>query len=301
MDKAVEPNANIRNKGARLRVALRRSLGLCGPLTSTSHIIGVHDALSARLAMQAGFDGVWVSSLCFSVATGRCDRDEITWTELADVSELISESIDIPVLVDGTDGCGDVNLARLLARRIAARGIAGLSLEDKATPRSNSLTGHIRLLDTAAFARKLLACRAAVDDDFILIARTDALIAGESITSAIDRASAYASAGADAVIVHSRLESADEIAGFMEKWSGKCPVLAIPTTYASTPATELDGLGLAAVIWANQLMRASMHAMHNAAHAIKSGSEDARVAGGELSLNRLLRLSSCSFCAGSEG
>lgn len=278
--------------------SLRSKLGLSGPRTATAQFIGAHDVLSARIGELAGFEGIWASSLGVSAAAGRCDRDEITWMQLADAAEQMVEGVDLPVLLDGNDGCGGANVARLFAQRVARRGIAGLSIEDKAWPRINSLAGKVDLLDASAFAGKVSACRDAIDvEAFVLVARTDALIAGETVSQTIRRAEAYALAGADAVIVHSKHTMVDEVASFMAEWNGACPIIAIPTTYASTPLSAFEDLEVAAIIWANQLMRASLQAMRSTAEAIRKGSGEARNPGGKASLEELLNFSNCGWCS----
>ncbi|TBA92810.1 isocitrate lyase/phosphoenolpyruvate mutase family protein [Rhizobium ruizarguesonis] len=278
--------------------ALRRMLGLGSPLTAAAQLLGVHDVVSARLAETAGFDAVWASSLGLSIVAGRCDRDELSWMQLADAAEQINEGTSLPVVLDGNDGCGDINSARLFARRVARRGVAGLSIEDKKWPRKNSLAGNFDLLDPATFAAKLTSCRDATDvDDFVLVARTDGLIVGEAVSTVLKRAEIYASSGADAIIVHSKYPRIDEIEGFMADWDGRCPIIAIPTTYSDSPQSTFNKLGLAAVIWANQMMRASTEAMRITAGAILAGSMEARNPGGIDGVEQILALCNCGLCS----
>ena len=267
------------------------------PELSLKHISGAHDAFSARIAEDVGFDAIWVSSLGIAARLGRCDRDEVSWTEHADVAEQIRESVNLPVVLDGADGGGGGNVLRQLARRASQRGLAGLSVEDKAWPRSNSLFGQINLASPDEFASKLKACRDVVStDEFLLIARTDAFIAGELCEQVVDRAQRYCEAGANAIIVHSKSETAAQMVEFMAAWAGCCPVIAIPTTYCEVTADELDSLGLAAVIWANQLLRSSLLAMRTTASQILRDSLDGKCPGGKESLEEILESVNCGWC-----
>lgn len=259
--------------------------------------MGAHDAVSARIAAEAGFDAIWASSLGISARLGRCDRDEVPWCELTDVAEQISESVALPVILDGVDGGGSSNVVRQMARRSWRHGLAGLSLEDKAWPRSNSLAGQVKLLEPIEFAAKFSACREVVDKgDFLLIARTDAFIAGEQSEQVIERALCYAEAGADAVIVHSRASDVRQIAEFMAAWPGDCPIIVIPTTFPDVTLPELDSLGISGVVWANQLLRASMLAMRSVASLIRADDLDGKSPGGDQSLSAVLELGNCGWC-----
>ncbi len=251
---------------------------LSGTSTSPTQIIGAHDALSARIGLAAGFDAVWVSSLGMSAAAGRRDRNELSWTEIVDAAERIVEAVDRPVILDGNEGYGDREIARLLVMRAAQRGIRGVSLEDKTYPKKNSLSDAIELIGTHSFVDKIRACRDSIGStDFVLMGRTDALVAGHSIAHAIDRTEAYAEAGADAIIVHSVSSSVREIELFMKQWSGKCPVITIPTTFGAADRDTYRRFGFSGLIWANQLIRAAIVAMRSAAEKLCADGNTVRI------------------------
>ncbi len=114
----------------------------------------------------------------------------------------------------------------------------------------------------------LLLAHAASDRGFVVVARTEALIAGQPLDEALARADAYVDAGADAVLVHSKAPTFAEVAAFMRRWHRRAPIVCVPTTYASTPPQEFADAGVAAIIWANHLMRAALSAMQSVAAAI---------------------------------
>jgi phosphoenolpyruvate phosphomutase len=111
-------------------------------------------------------------------------------------------------------------------------------------------------------ARRIRAGKAAQEtDDFVFIARVEALIAGHGVDAAIERASAYADAGADAILIHSKDRTLGEIEGFLERWNAVVPLVAVPTLYPTFTADELHARGFQMVILANQPMRAAVKAI----------------------------------------
>ena len=112
------------------------------------------------------------------------------------------------------------------------------------------------------FVDKIRAAKCAQENpDFVVIARTEAFIAGLGWEVALTRAQAYVEAGADIILVHSKARTAEEIAQFMRHWTLPVPIAVVPTTYASTTAQELQDLGVKVVIYANQGIRCAVKAM----------------------------------------
>jgi len=99
------------------------------------------------------------------------------------------------------------------------------------------------------------------DEDFIVVARVEAFIAGQGLGEALRRAEAYRQAGADAVLIHSLRTDIEDIAAFMKEWSDRLPVVIVPTKYYTTPTAQFRELGISLVIWANHNLRASIDAM----------------------------------------
>jgi phosphoenolpyruvate phosphomutase len=99
------------------------------------------------------------------------------------------------------------------------------------------------------------------DSDFVVVARTEALIAGYEQEEAIARARAYADAGADAILVHSRQAKPDEVLDFARAWQNRLPVVIVPTKYYRTPVSAYRRAGISTVIWANHNMRAAVATM----------------------------------------
>lgn len=106
------------------------------------------------------------------------------------------------------------------------------------------------------------ACAARRDPDFCVIARTEALIAGLGQAEALARAAAYEAAGADAILIHSRQTSPDEILAFIAAWSGRAPLVLVPTAYPQLREADIQALGkVGLVIYGNHAIRAAVGAM----------------------------------------
>jgi phosphoenolpyruvate phosphomutase len=247
---------------------LRRLLAEAAPC----QLMGAHDGLSALVAAAEGFPALWASGLCIATSLGLRDNSEASWTQLLGVVETMAEAVDVPVLVDGDTGHGTYSTARHFARRAERIGAAGVCFEDKTFPKMNSFYGNRHsLAPIAEFCGKIEACKdGRADPDFVVVARTEALIAGRSMTEALERAHAYAEAGADAVFVHSRKSTAAQIAEFAARWSGRLPLLVAPTTYPDTPTEAFRQMGIAGLIWANHSMRAAFTAMRDACRQVRA-------------------------------
>ncbi|KAF0852623.1 mitochondrial phosphoenolpyruvate phosphomutase [Andalucia godoyi] len=237
-------------------------------------LMEAHNGLSARIVQEAGFSGIWGSGLSISAQLGVRDSNEASWTQVLDVLEFMSDATTIPILLDGDTGYGNFNNARRLVRKLEQRGVAGVCLEDKLFPKTNSLLddGRQTLADVDEFALKIRACKDAQSDkDFCVVARVEALIAGWPMEEAVRRALAYASAGADAVLMHSKKSDPSDIEGFMAEWhkvGAPAPVVIVPTKYYKTPTKRFEEIGVSTVIWANHNMRASVKAMQDISNKI---------------------------------
>ena len=235
-----------------------------------SFLMEAHSGLSAKIVEEAGFAGIWASGLSISASLGLRDNNEASWTQVLDVLEFMADASTLPILVDGDTGYGNFNNVRRLVRKLGERGIAGVCLEDKLFPKTNSFLGERQsLADQEEFCGRVRAGKdAQTDDDFCVVARTEALIAGHPMEEALRRAEAYHAAGADAILVHSKRSDVSEIAAFMQRWDGRCPIVVVPTMYYATPTATLRATGVSTVIWANHLVRASIAAMRETARTI---------------------------------
>jgi phosphoenolpyruvate phosphomutase len=237
---------------------------LKGLLCSRSYAVGVgaRDALDARLIELAGFDFVWASSFCISAAHCVPDSSILSQTQYLDAARAMKQAVQIPVLFDADTGYGGAEHVAYATKRIAESGISGLCIEDKCFPKQSSLlpgASHT-LISPAEFAAKI---KAAVDvrptAEFLIMARTESLIAGLSQNEALDRGYSYQEAGADALLIHSKSSSPEEILGFATAWRGHIPLAIVPTNYPSLTEERVESLGnVRFVIYGNHTVRAAV-------------------------------------------
>ena len=235
-------------------------------------LMEAHDGVSARIAAEAGFEGVWASGLTMSASFGVRDNNELSWSQVVDhVAFMADAAGPVPVLIDGDTGYGNFNNMRRLVRKLEQAGVAGVTIEDKLFPKTNSfLRSELQpLADVEEFCGKIKAGKdSQADPDFVLVARVEALIAGWGLAEAIRRAEAYHLAGADAILIHSRQSSAAEIFAFLDEWANRAPVVLVPTKYWRTPTAEYRARGVSVVVWANHLLRAAISAMQATARRL---------------------------------
>lgn len=234
-------------------------------------IMEAHDGLSAKIVEEAGFKGIWGSGLTISASMGVRDNNEASWTQVLEVMEFMSDATTIPILLDADTGYGNFNNVRRLVHKLEQREVAGMCIEDKLFPKTNSFINSEAqpLADVEEFAAKIKAAKdTQKDPDFCVVARVEALIAGWDVEEALRRADAYYQAGADAILMHSKKKTADQILEFMQVWQNRCPVVIVPTTYYATPTSVYEEAGISLVIWANHLLRSSITAMQQTAAQI---------------------------------
>jgi phosphoenolpyruvate phosphomutase len=256
-------------------------------------LMEAHNGLSARIVREAGFKGIWASGLSISAQFGVRDNNEASWTQVVDMLEFMADASNLPILLDGDTGYGNFNNMRRLVRKLEQRGIAGVCIEDKQFPKTNSFLNGERqpLADIDEFAGKIAAGKdSQTDPDFSIVARVEALIAGWGMEEALRRAEAYRVAGADAILIHSKLSKADEILSFAREWGRRLPLVIVPTKYYSTPTEVFRSAGISTVIWANHLVRSAASAMQNIAKEIFETQTLVNVEDRIASVNEIFRL-----------
>ena len=236
----------------------------------TSFIMESHNGLSAKIVEETGFEGVWASGLSVSAALGVRDSNEASWTQVLEVLEFMADATSIPILVDADTGYGNFNNFRRLVNKLIQRDIAAVCIEDKLFPKTNSFLGTNQpLADVDEFCGKIKAGKdAQAHDDFCVIARVEALIAGWGLDEALRRAEAYNEAGADGILIHSKESVADEILAFTKEWANRSPVVIVPTKYYATPTQHFHDAGINLIIWANHNMRAAISSMRETSQQI---------------------------------
>ncbi len=260
---------------ANKRAMFKRLLKIHKPLI----LIGIHDALSAKLAQMARAQALWSSSFGFSTVSGFPDANILSFTENLDMIRKILHQTSIPLIADCDSGYGDLAIFYRVVNEFEIAGVTGICIEDNLFPKRNSFYDTNRTLaPIAQHAAKIkLAVSKRKDKNFIVIARTEAFIAGLGVDEALHRARAYALAGADAICVHSKKDHPREIFEFAKRWHSPKPLMAIPTTYWTTPPQTLYDNGYQIIIYANQLLRSTIPAMKRVLTSIHNNEKRNRV------------------------
>ena len=225
---------------------------------------GAYDALSAKLVETAGFDAIWAGSFAISATHALPDASILTMTDFLRVAENMVDACNIPIIADCDTGFGGPANVSHAVKKYEKAGIAGMSIEDKIFPKQNSLLENSKqeLLPEKEFVAKIIAARESkVEKKFMIIARTEALIAEKGMDEAIRRAKAYENAGADAILIHSKKNTPDEIFEFSNQWDGKIPLVVVPTSYPSVKVNELISHKIKMIIYANQSLRVAHNSM----------------------------------------
>ena len=233
-------------------------------------LMEAHSGVSAKIVAETGFSAIWASGLTMSASLGLRDANEASWTQVLDIVECMTDAVEIPVLVDGDTGYGNFNSVRRLVLKLCQRGVAGVCLEDKLFPKTNSFIGENQeLADPLEFTGKIKAAKdSQLFADFCVVARVEALIANRGLREALHRAELYRGAGADAILIHSKQSNGCEIFEFLREWAGRSPTVIVPTMYPTVPTPRFKDAGVSAVIWANQNLRASIAAMRSVSQEI---------------------------------
>ena len=225
---------------------------------------GAFDAMSAKLVETSGFDAVWAGSFAISATHALPDASILTMTEFFDAASSMASTCEIPIIADCDTGYGGPSNVTHMVKKYESAGISSICIEDKTFPKQNSLleNGKNDLLSEKEFVAKILSAKQARNDkDFLIIARVEALISGAGMNEALKRATAYENAGADAILIHSKQKTPDEIFEFADSWKGSVPIVVVPTTYDNVKISELSLHNIKMIIFANQTLRASHLAM----------------------------------------
>jgi phosphoenolpyruvate phosphomutase len=202
------------------------------------------------------------------------------------------DTTQLPILLDGDTGYGNFNNVRRLVRKLCDRKVAGVCIEDKLFPKTNSFIGEAQpMAEMDEFCGRIKAGKdSQTNDDFVLVARVEALICGHGMDEALRRAEAYHAAGADAILIHSKQSAATEVLQFTERWAGRAPLVIVPTKYYATPTAQFRQAGISTIIWANHLMRSAISAMRETARTIQEQESLVDVEHRVVSVNEIFRL-----------
>ena len=221
---------------------------------------GAFDAMSAKLVENSGFDAIWAGSFGISATHALPDASILTMTEFLNVASNMEEACNIPIIADCDTGFGGPSNVSHMVKKYEKVGIAAVCIEDKTFPKQNSFLENNKqeLLSEKEFVAKIIAAKEAKENsNFMIIGRTEALISGLGMKEAVKRANAYEKAGADAILIHSKQDSPEEIFEFSESWGGTLPLVVVPTSFPTVKIDELISHKIKMVIYANQTLRAT--------------------------------------------
>src|SRR5207248_2327249 len=223
-----------------------------------------HNPLAAKLAAQAGFDAIWGSGFELSASYALPDANILSVDTHLDLMRAMGEVQDAPVVADIDTGYGNAVNVAYLVPRYAAAGVAAVVMEDKTFPKDSSLRpgGRQVLVPIEEFQGKVEAAR--FSGGPMVVARTEALIAGLGQDEALRRGAAYAEAGAHAVLIHSKQKTPREILAFCHAWPGQVPLVLVPTSYPQLSFADVAALGkVGLIICGNHAIRAAVAAMQS--------------------------------------
>ena len=221
---------------------------------------GAFDAMSAKLVENSGFDAIWAGSFGISATHALPDASILTMTEFLNVASNMEDACDIPIIADCDTGFGGPSNVTHMVKKYEKTGVAAVCIEDKTFPKQNSFLENSKqeLLPEKEFVAKIIAAKEAKENsNFMIIGRTEALISGLGMKEAIKRANAYEKAGADAILIHSKQDTPEEIFEFSESWGGTLPLVVVPTSFPTVKLDELISHKIKMVIYANQTLRAT--------------------------------------------
>ena len=261
------------------RARLRRTLEMKGFATAMEAHSGITGLIveKTKVYQDGGtrqFDAMWVSSLCDSTAKGKPDIELVDMTSRFRTIDDIMEVTTKPIIFDGDTG-GLTEHFVYTVRSLERMGVSMVIIEDKTGLKKNSLFGTevAQTQDSIEnFSAKIRAGKKAQKTkDFMICARIESLILERGMEDALERAFAFAAAGADAIMIHSRKKDPSEIFEFIEKFRAKdasTPIVLVPTSFNAVTEEEFKERGANIVIYANQLTRTGFPAMQNAARTI---------------------------------
>ena len=282
-------NENVRRIDAKIKEKLampefrRRRLRQLLKIRPVVKAIEVHSGLTGLIAEKTvvehegrldQFDAMWISSLCDSTAKGKPDIELVDMTSRFRTIDDVMEVTTKPIIFDGDTG-GLTEHFVYTVRSLERMGVSAVIIEDKTGLKKNSLFGTdvAQTQDSIEnFSAKISAGKKVqLTDDFMIIARIESLILEQGMEDALARARAFAQAGADGIMIHSRKKDPAEIFEFCDRFRAEnteVPIVVVPSSYNIATEEELGAHGANIVIYANQLTRSAFPAMEETAKDI---------------------------------
>ena len=280
------------------RKSLKKALGIKETLT----FLDIHNALSGIIVENAiykkndvsfQFDGMWASSLTDSTAKGKPDIEAVDTTSRLNTLNEVMEVTTKPIIYDGDTG-GKPEHFTYTVQNLERLGISAVVIEDKKGLKKNSLFGtEVKQEQDSieSFSEKIIVGNnSKKTDDFLIIARIESLILEKGLNDALKRAEAYATAGANGILIHSKDKSEKDIFSFVQtfKKNSDLPLVVVPTTYNHIKLNEFKEIGVDIVIYANHLLRSAYPAMLSSAEAILKNGRTSEIENDLMSVKEII-------------
>jgi phosphoenolpyruvate phosphomutase len=301
MEKPRTTTAEKRRAGIRSALKEKCCLRLLEAHSPIAALLAESIHVTDSFGKEVSYDGFWSSSLTDSTERGKPDTEVLTIHDrLLNINEIF-EATTLPLVADGDTG-GLAEHFAFHVRSMERLGISAVVIEDKCGLKRNSLLGtdvFQQQEDINSFCRKIRIGKAAqITQDFMVIARIESLILEAGMDDALTRAHAYIEAGADGVMIHSRLGDPSEVLEFAQKFKAEhrnVPLVCVPTSYSQTSFDDLQAAGFNIVIYANHMLRSSYQAMRSVAEGILRHGRSHEVESNCLDVKELLSVISPGF------
>ncbi len=273
--KILEIGASPENRVSRLK-RLLTSKNIVRILESHNSLTGliIENLKINKKKINVEFDGMWSSSLTDSATKGKPDNSSVDFSSRISSLNDMMDVTTKPLVFDADNG-GQLEHLPFLVRSLERSGASAIIMEDKIGLKKNSLFKNqsgTKQDKPEVFAKKIAKiCKSRQLNDFLVIARIESFIVGKGLKDALKRAEVYSKAGADAILIHSKEKTPNEIFAFAKEFRKSknfIPLVSVPSTYSKVYEKDLIKNGFKLVIYANQLLRAAYPAMQNAAKMI---------------------------------
>tara|TARA_B100000035_G_scaffold251413_1_gene220543 strand:+ start:343 stop:1650 length:1308 start_codon:yes stop_codon:yes gene_type:complete len=274
-NKILEIGTSPENRVSRLK-RLLESKKIVRILESHNALTGliIENLKVQKLNKTSEFDGMWSSSLTDSATKGKPDNSSVDFSSRITSLNNIMDVTTKPVVFDADNG-GQIEHMSYLIKSLERSGVSAIIIEDKVGLKKNSLfknQKNTKQDDPKTFAKKIKKiCDSRNSKDFLAIARIESFIVGKNLKDALNRAEIYSKSGADAILIHSKNKTPQEIFSFARKFKKSkyfIPLVAVPSTYSKVHEQDLIKNGFKMVIYANHLLRAAYPAMEIVAKKI---------------------------------
>ena len=278
-NKIMEIGTIPQNRVSRLK-RLLMSKDIVRILESHNSLTGliIENLKITKKSMNIEFDGMWSSSLTDSATKGKPDNSSVDYSSRISSLNDMMDVTTKPLIFDADNG-GQIEHLSFLVRSLERSGVSAIIMEDKIGLKKNSLFKDqkgTKQDKPDLFAKKIRqVCKSRQSKDFLVIARIESFIVGKGLADALKRAEIYSKAGVDAIMIHSKEKTPNEIFSFAKKFRKSknfVPLVSVPSTYSKVYEKDLIKNGFKIVIYANHLLRAAYPAMQFAAKKILENS-----------------------------